>query len=299
MNNIITYNQCPACGSAQIAKVLQAKDYTVSQEVFDIWQCGNCTLRFTQNAPDKNSSGKYYDSPDYISHSNTKQGFINKVYHKVRNITLDDKRRLVQKQSTLKKGTLLDVGAGAGAFLHVMKEKGWAVTGIEPDETARKNAKENYGVELKEESALNNFEAGSFDVISLWHVLEHVHDLHGYINSFMRLLKPKGTLFIAVPNYTSKDAQTYGEHWAAYDVPRHLYHFSPRSMDLLMDKHGFIITAQKPMWFDSFYVSMLSEKYEVGSTNYIKAVWSGLLSNLGAAGNAGKCSSVIYVIRKK
>jgi len=299
MENKITYIQCPACSSMHIAKALQAKDYTVSQEIFEIWECGDCTLRFTQNAPDKISSAKYYDSPEYISHSNTKQGFINKVYHKVRSITLNSKRKLVQKQSGLQKGNLLDVGAGAGAFLNVMKQTGWNVTGIEPDDTARKNAQENYSLQLQEEQALDSFAAESFDVISLWHVLEHVHDLHGYINSFMRLLKPKGTLFIAVPNYTSKDAQTYGEHWAAYDVPRHLYHFSPKSMDLLMDKHGFIITAQKHMWFDSFYVSMLSEKYEVGSTNYIKALWSGISSNLTAAGNAAKCSSVIYVIRKK
>ncbi len=299
MNKIIHYTSCPACGSSTIAKELEAKDYTVSQEIFEIWECEDCKLRFTQNIPDKESIGKYYDSPEYISHSNTKKGFVNNVYHKVRNITLKSKRELVQKQSALKKGVLLDIGAGTGAFLNEMKKAGWDVQGIEPDASARKNAKENYNLDLQTEDAFNTIETESIDVITLWHVLEHVHDLHGYINQFMRLLKPKGTLFIAVPNFTSDDAQNYGAHWAAYDVPRHLYHFSPRSMDLLMDNHGFIITAQKPMWFDSFYVSMLSEKYEVGSTNYIKAMLSGLKSNVKATGNTSRCSSIIYVIRKK
>ena len=299
MNKIIHYTSCPACGGGNISKALEAKDYTVSQEIFEIWECEDCKLRFTQNVPDKESIGKYYDSPEYISHSNTKKGFVNNVYHKVRNITLKSKRELVQKHSALNKGSLLDIGAGAGAFLNEMKKAGWDVQGIEPDVSARKNAKENYNIDLQTEDTFSNMPTESADVITLWHVLEHVHDLHGYINEFMRLLKPKGTLFIAVPNYTSNDAQNYGEHWAAYDVPRHLYHFSPRSMDLLMDKHGFIITAQKPMWFDSFYVSMLSEKYEVGSTNYIKAIISGLRSNAKATGNTSRCSSIIYVIRKK
>jgi SAM-dependent methyltransferase len=298
MSEIISYRQCPVCKSERIEYKLNAKDNTVSKESFEIWECGNCTLRFTQDIPSAASIGKYYQSKDYISHSNTKKGIINTLYHWVRSFTLASKRNLIRKLTTLKTGTLLDVGAGTGAFASTMQKAGWKVTGLEPDDTARQNAKQQFHIELHTPDQLHHQPASHYDAITMWHVLEHVHDLHSYLNTFSRILKQQGTLIIAVPNYTSYDADVYQEHWAAYDVPRHLYHFSPNSMDILVEQHGMQVVAHRPMWFDSFYVSMLSEQYKSGFNNIFTAFWNGWLSNWEAFSNISKCSSVIYVIRK-
>ena len=212
---------------------------------------------------------------------------------------------MISKITGRTEGTLLDVGSGTGAFVNEMKQNRWQVTGLEPDEDARKVAKDNFHCELKSPGELFHLPENSFDAITLWHVLEHVHDLHGYLQQFRRLLKEDGRLVIAVPNYTSFDASFYKEFWAAYDVPRHLYHFSPLSMKLLMDKSGMRIVKYEPMWFDSFYVSFLSSKYKnarlpgQGKTNWLVASWTGFVSNLEALLDKKKCSSVIYVISKK
>jgi 2-polyprenyl-3-methyl-5-hydroxy-6-metoxy-1,4-benzoquinol methylase len=299
MNDVITYQQCPVCKSSKLGFGLSAIDHTVTKELFEIWECMDCTARFTQNVPSASVIGRYYKSQDYISHSDTKKGIINKLYHWVRSYTLLSKKRLVRKLTRLKTGTLLDVGAGTGAFAATMQKGGWRVTGLEPDETARKNAKLQYQLDLSAPAELYLQPAEQFDAITMWHVLEHVHDLHGYLDTFCKILKPQGTLIIAVPNYTSFDADTYAECWAAYDVPRHLYHFSPHSMDILTEQHGMQVVAHKPMWFDSFYVSMLSEQYKNGYNNILAAFWNGWLSNWEAFSDISKCSSVIYVIRKK
>jgi len=299
MPETITYSQCPSCGCASIYPAVSAKDHTVTHEMFEIWHCDDCTMRFTQNVPGPAAIGRYYQSPDYVSHSDTEKGLINRLYHLVRNYTLTGKRKLVQNATGKKSGTLLDVGAGTGAFANTMQLAGWELTGLEPDETARRNANNKYGLQLVSPDSLFGLEPSRFDVITMWHVLEHVHDLHGYLTQFQKILKPGGRLIIAVPNYTSYDAKVYKGYWAAYDVPRHLYHFSPKSMELLGKAKGFALEDTKPMWFDSFYVAMLSEKYKNGSGNLIGAVWNGLLSNLKAIRNKKRCSSVIYIFSKK
>jgi 2-polyprenyl-3-methyl-5-hydroxy-6-metoxy-1,4-benzoquinol methylase len=278
--------------------VLQVKDFTVSKEVFAVWQCNRCTLRFTQDAPAPEEVGKYYLSPHYVSHTDTKQGIINQLYHAIRKFTLKKKRQLVQEVSGLQKGSLLDVGAGTGAFANSMQEAGWKVIGLEPDETARQNAINKYNLNFQLPDALYRLEDQSFDVVTMWHVLEHVHDLHGYLHNCERILKQNGTLIIAVPNYTSLDAKIYGAYWAAYDVPRHLYHFSPKSMKSLLQQHGFVIAQYVPMLFDSFYISILSGQYKTGKSQLPQAFINGLRSNLNAVGNAAKYSSVIYVVKK-
>ncbi len=295
----INYQQCPCCGIATITKALSAKDYTVSSKVFDIWHCSNCTLRFTQHVPSINDIGPYYQSTAYVSHSDTNEGFINRVYHMVRNYTLQGKKRLVQKATGLQTGSLLDVGAGTGYFSQTMKQSGWNITALEPDDTARKVALDKYNLQLQNPLELYDLKPAQFDAITMWHVLEHVHDLQGYMEKFHAVLKPGGRLIIAVPNYTSYDALHYREHWAAYDVPRHLYHFSPQSIDTLASLKGFTVKAYKPMWFDSFYVSMLSEQYKNGKGNLLAAIWNGLVSNIKTLGNAKNCSSVVYVLAKK
>ena len=292
---MIVHKFCPACGDKNISLILSAKDHTVSNEIFEIWECKNCTLRFTQNIPGKEEIGKYYQSENYISHSDTSKGFINNLYHKVRKRTLVQKRNLVQSATLHTTGNILDVGCGTGAFLHTMKNANWNITGLEPDETARKKAWELHGIQPDLAETFYTLPVQSFDAITLWHVLEHVHDLHGYMNQLQKLLRPGGRLFIAVPNYTSYDAQHYKESWAAYDVPRHLYHFSPAAMKKLFTVHGLKVNAMKPMWYDSVYVSMLSEQYNTDKSNPVKALMIGAISNLKTLINIEKCSSVIYV----
>ncbi|MBI2730306.1 MAG: methyltransferase domain-containing protein [Sphingobacteriales bacterium] len=288
---------CPVCGSPNISLTLKAKDYTVTGEIFEIWHCFNCTHRFTQDAPAQEVIGRYYQSADYISHSETKKGLINALYHLVRNITLKGKLKLIKNVTAKTKGDILDIGCGTGSFLSVMQQAGWSVKGLEPDEVARKKGAGLYGLILDPIDQFTELPPQSFDVITMWHVLEHVHELHYYMQHLKSLLKPGGKLLIAVPNYTSKDAAHYKELWAAYDVPRHLYHFSPQSMRYLIEFHGMKIESIKPMWFDGFYVAMLSEKYKTGKTNLFSAFLNGLLSNLTAMTDRGKCSSVIYIIR--
>jgi len=290
---------CICCGNTQQKKVIAAKDYTVSQQTFLIYECTRCGFRYTANAPDSNEIGSYYAAENYISHTNTSRGLINQLYHLVRSFTLKSKRRLVIRAAKQPKGNLLDVGAGTGFFVQEMMQTGWQVTGIEPDETARQKAKERAGIILDSPDLLWKLPSASFDVITLWHVLEHVHDLKGYLQQFHQLLKPTGTLIIAVPNYTSRDAHHYGAYWAAYDVPRHLYHFSPDSMEALLQTHQFQQPRLKPMWFDAFYVSMLSEKYKTTHNRPIVGALQGLLSNSMAIFNRKKTSSLIYISNKK
>ena len=298
MDPVINYTNCPVCGAATIREALTATDYTVSGKAFSIWECSSCTLRFTQAVPDEAHIGPYYKADSYISHTNTSKGLVNRLYHTVRNITLRNKRKLLQSATNRTTGQLLEIGAGTGTFAAFMKRSGWQVIGLEPDPAARQIAKDVNGIALLDTSELFELPAEHFDVITMWHVLEHVHRLHDYMDQLKRLLKPGGVLLIAVPNYTSFDAQLYGRFWAAYDVPRHLYHFSPASMRTLLKQHGLRLETIRPMWFDSFYVSMLSEKYKNGKASLVKGFINGLRSNLKAGkGNNARCSSLIYVIR--
>lgn len=295
---MIFYNHCPVCNSEKIHKQLSATDHTVSGEQFEIWECSNCTLRFTQNAPEKEDIGKYYQSENYVSHTETKRGMVNRLYHLVRKKTLKSKKSIIEKYAELKVGKLLDIGAGTGAFLNAMQTAGWQVRGLEPDVQAREKALELYNIELLPSEELFAQVPVYYDVITMWHVLEHVHDLHDYIIQIHKLLKPGGRAFIAVPNYTSADAKHYQGEWAAYDVPRHLYHFSPKSMFILLGQHKLSVVETLPMYFDSYYVSMLSEKNTRGKNHYVSALLNGSLSNMKAMEKKDSYSSLIYVVKK-
>ena len=296
---MIQYQVCPVCNSDRFDVHLKVKDYTVSQSSFEIIACKSCSVLFTQSVPNEGEIGKYYQSETYISHTDTQKGFINSLYHKVRKRTLSQKKKLIESRSKTQAGNILDIGCGTGAFLNVMKHSGWQVTGLEPDESAAKIAVDKYKIQPLPSQDLFLLPAAKYDAITMWHVLEHVHQLGNYIQQIEKCLKQNGVFFIAVPNYTSYDAGYYKEYWAAYDVPRHLYHFSPKSMEVLLSKYGLVLDAVKPMWFDSVYVSMLSEKYKNGKGNNFKAFFIGLISNLKTVFNNKKCSSLIYIIRKK
>ncbi len=298
MDSLVHYTHCPACGSTAFREVFPVRDFTVSQQQFMIVECEQCTLRFTQDVPTAEAIGPYYQSEDYISHTNTSRGLVNRLYLAVRKRTMLRKRNLVQRETGLRTGRLLDIGSGVGTFANTMQQAGWTVTGLEPEDAARHKAKELYGIALQPIEQFFHLEAGSFDAITLWHVLEHVHALDDYLRQMEKLLKPNGKLLIAVPNFTSRDAAVYKEFWAAYDVPRHLYHFSPAAMRTLVARHQLKCESVRPMWFDSFYISMLSNKYKFGKTKLPLACWNGLRSNLAALGNTDRCSSVIYVIGK-
>ncbi len=266
--------------------------------IFEIWECRECTFRFTQNIPGTDDMGAYYQSDNYISHTDTRKGFINMLYHRVRKRTLLGKLDLIRRYTGIQTGHLLDIGAGTGAFLYTMQQAGWKVSGIEPDAGSRTRALDNYNIALQSPEKLYETTGESVDVITLWHVLEHVHDIHGYMAAIKKTLKPGGTLIIAVPNYTCYDSRIYGKYWAAYDVPRHLWHFSPFSMKKLLNRHGLKTDLIKPMWYDSFYVSMLSEQYKTGRPAFIPGIFNGLLSNIKTIFNSEKCSSLIYIIKK-
>ncbi|MBA2249386.1 MAG: class I SAM-dependent methyltransferase [Chitinophagaceae bacterium] len=296
---ITVYQECPSCHNKNISKRLTAKDHTVSHTFFEIWECSNCSLRFTQSVPGKNEIDSFYQSENYISHTDTNKGLINSLYHRVRKRTLNVKRKLIEYQMGSGDKNILDIGAGTGAFINNMHQAGWNVIGIEPDEDARATAKKLYDLELRSSESLFKLPSGTYDVITMWHVLEHVHDLHEYLDQIKLLLKMGGSIFIAVPNYTCYDEKIYKEFWAAYDVPRHLYHFSPAAMKILLAGHGLEITASEPMWYDSFYVSLLSEKYKTGKNNFISGLWNGFVSDVKAMFNKQKCSSLIYVITAK
>jgi len=304
MKERIHYNRCPVCGSANIQIKLEAKDHTVSGEQFTINECGDCTLCFTQDIPSENQIAPYYQSEDYISHSDTSKGLVNRLYHRVRKHTIQKKRKIIERFTGKSAGNILDVGCGTGAFLFEMKNHGWDVTGLEPDPGARDVALRQYGLQLETPDKLYQIKPGSFQAITLWHVLEHVHELHRYIDQLKSLLTDDGKIFIAVPNYTSKDAAAYGTYWAAWDVPRHLYHFSPRAMERLMNIHHLKISHYLPMWYDSIYISLMSSRYrngdrgKKGRTDWLSAAWNGFRSNLAALGDNKKCSSVIYVVHK-
>lgn len=290
-----TINTCIICGSNEITHFMDCKDFTVSQKSFSIQECTKCKFKFTSPRPSSNEIGAYYKSEDYISHSDIKKGFIHRLYHLIRTYTLIKKLQLIMRFS-VKKGKLFDYGCGTGAFLSFCTKNGWDTFGYEPDDDARKIAIEN-GAEVTND--LNSFTTSlNCDVFTMWHVLEHVHDLDSLFSFINKNLKTNGLFVVAVPNPTSFDAKHYKEFWAAYDVPRHLYHFSPENVKQLVEKNGLKLIKILPMVFDSFYVSMLSEKYKTGKINYFKAFFNGLRSNYKAINNPTEYSSQIYLFKK-
>jgi len=271
---------------------LTVKDHSVSKETFDLYHDESLDMLITFPQPSLENLGKYYESEDYISHTDNKRSLFEKLYHFIKNIALKNKLNLINLLQP-NKGRILDIGAGTGDFLSVAKKDGWQTIGVEPS-TKAKSIAINKGVsfvDLTTELANN-----SFDVISMWHVLEHVPDLDKQIKELKRLLKPKGTLLIAVPNFKSFDAKHYEKFWAAYDVPIHFWHFSKTAIKLLFEKEKMKLEKVLPMKFDSFYVSLLSEKYKSGKMNFIKAFYVGLLSNFKAR-KSFEYSSHIYIIR--
>lgn len=290
--------KCPVCKSENTKIALKGvQDFTVTNEKFDIAHCNVCTHRFTVDIPSEDEIGKYYKSDAYISHSNTQKGLVNRIYHAVRRFSLARKRALILRLSGKEYGNLLDIGCGIGSFLNTMKQANWQVTGLEPDEDARKQAENIYDITPQPSEQLFTLTHHKFDVVTMWHVLEHVHRLHEYVAQIKKLLSTEGILIVAVPNYTSWDASYYKEFWAGYDVPRHLHHFSPEAMQTLMQQHGFQVMMHKSMHFDPFYVSLLSESYIHKKQRLFAGFIQGFRSFWHSFNNDKACSSIIYIMK--
>jgi len=285
--------KCPICESPSQKKFLVCKDYTVSNKVFSIVECNSCGFRFTNPIPEEKEIGHYYKSKDYVSHSGTKKGIINSIYHLVRKHTLAQKKRLADSLSEEKK--LLDIGCGTGDFINYLNKKKWNTLGLEPDDETRGYAVKTKNVNVQSIEFISEIEDNSFPVVSMWHVLEHVYQLDQQIQEISRILKEQGKLIVAVPNSNSYDAKKYKSFWAAYDLPRHLYHFRKEDIKRLFEKHGFELVKILPMKFDSYYISMISEKYKGGKI--LNGFINGIISNKKAKKN--NHSSLTYILRLK
>lgn len=289
---------CPLCGAGAVRPALETRDYSVSQQPFALWDCAACGLRFTQDAPGPAEIGAFYQSEDYISHSDTRKGIINALYHVARGYMLGSKQRLIGRIHPSRR--LLDVGCGTGYFLNHLQQRGYQVTGVEVDEKARAFGQQQFGLEVyTPEEFLGGAFPGPFGVVTMWHVLEHVHDPKAYLARINDLLEPGGALVIAVPNFTSADADFYGAFWAAYDVPRHLWHFRPGTLVALAEEAGFRLAGKKRLPLDPFYVALLSEKYRgSGVFGMVRAGAVAKWSTLQSWFSIDRSSSLVYVFRK-
>lgn len=297
--NTIHIKTCPVCSSDDFTKSLECKDHLLTNELFAIYSCKRCIFSFTQDFPSESEIGKYYEASDYVSHSDTQKGLINKLYHLARSIALRSKTRLVLKYFRDQPGTLLDVGCGTGYFLDSMRKKEWVVTGIEKSESTRNFAKQKFGLNTQDSEYLHTISNKAKNVITLWHVLEHIEKLNETMGTFYRILKDDGILVLALPNKSSVDARYYKDNWAAYDVPRHLWHFSPENLKLLAEKHNFELIAEKTMLFDPVYISMLSEKNRSAFLAGLRGMIKGTFFSFLSLFDTHKCSSIIYVLKKK
>lgn len=285
---------CPICGGKSHKKHVEGKDHNVSGEVFTIVECVGCGFRFTNPRPKEKNIYKYYQSKNYISHSSTKKGLINKIYHLVRSYQFNKKKEVIYKISNIRRGKILDVGCGTGDFLKYMASYGWEVDGVETDKGAKKEAEKKLGNKIEEKLDLVN-EENKYDVISMWHVLEHVYNVEDYLKKINKLLKKGGVLVVGVPNCASYDAKKYKENWVAYDLPIHLSHFRKNNIKELAKKSSFTLKAIKPLFFDAYYISMLSAKKS--GSSIVSGFLHGFISNFKAK-KSGEYSSLMYFLFK-
>ena len=286
---------CPLLDKKTVLKnYIKVLDYSNTQEEFTIVSCETTNFLFTNPRPQEKEISKYYDFGDYISHTNKQSDFISKLYQKVRVHSIKRKHKLISKLISDKK--ILDVGSGTGEFLSYMQGMGFDTYGVEIAKKARELSVKNHGLFIKD--SLSSLKEKNFNIITMWHVLEHVYDIDGYMKTIKSLLNDKGIVIIAVPNHKCFDQKFYGKHWAGWDVPLHLWHFDQKSMLKLSYKYGFEISSIHPLHFDSFYVSLLSSKYKYNSSKLVQSFFIGLYSNLIAKFKTGEYSSLIYVLKK-
>lgn len=287
---------CPICSNNNLYPYLDTRDYFFSNENFKLVKCASCSIVITNPRPDDDKLASYYKSEEYISHSGTKKGLVNKIYHFVRNYTISKKFKLIKKYSEGK--NIIDYGSATGLLLSYFNSKGYNTTGYEIDDEARTYSIKENKIEARHPDEIYNHNTASADAIMMWHVLEHISDPNVLLQTFHKILKDNGSLFIAVPNIDSFDANYYKEFWAALDVPRHLFHYNHKSIKTLLENNHFSLLKIKPMFFDSFYISIMSEKYKGNKLGFISGMFLGMISNIFALFGSKNYSSCLYIAKK-
>lgn len=289
-------NKCPWCDSDKAQINLWLKDEFLTKEDFHICECLNCGLLYTMPRPDKDRIGAYYKSEDYYSHKENTKGFVPKLYERIKKNNLKNKYQLATKGLSV--GKMLEIGCGVGDFLHTAEEHGWECIGVEPSEEAKAIATKRTKASILSSEELESLADEQFDLITMWHVLEHVDDLRWEMDQLQRLIKPHGRIVIAVPNYKSYDGQYYKEHWAAYDVPRHLNHFNRTVLTKMFKTKGLELKKMDKLKWDAYYISYMSEQYRIHSLPLVRGAFRGLISN-SKARKSGEWSSLVYIFEKK
>jgi len=295
MNENLT--ACPLCSKQEKKLYLDGEDYFLTKERFSIVECISCGFRFTNPRPTVASSGNYYQTDKYISHDSGRGGIIPMLYGIARQFTLRSKYGIVRRFS--RGDTILDIGCGTGEFLSYCQQKGLRCEGVEPSAKAREFAEKRFGLDVKADFLIGIEPSERFDCITLWHVLEHIHKLDETLKKITGLLNQEGVVIVALPNCNSHDAAYYGKFWAAYDLPRHIFHFNRNSLTTLAGKYNLSCQKVLPQKLDAYYISLLSEKYKRGSTDYFRAFVRGLKSNYKAKNPQIGHSSEIYILKSK
>jgi len=295
----IRHSACPLCGNKEIKPLLTCRDNLTGGEMFEIYLCTVCRLEFLKEHPDENAIEKYYLSPDYISHNDDKKSFTGKIYYMVRSFMLLRKRSLVRKVTGLKRGRILDIGSGTGHFAGYMKKSGWDCEGVEKSLQAGEYSVTRNNIRVYKPGEIQTLPGYSYDCITMWHVLEHLHNPEETLSQVRRMLKPGAPAVIALPNNISFDSIHYRDHWAARDVPRHIWHFNPVSFIYLAAKNGFDISEMKRLPFDVFYISVLSEKSGGSRFFFLKGILKGFVFFILSLFDITRSSSIVYVIRPK
>lgn len=289
--------KCPWCNSENTTQFIKLKDYFLTQEEFEIIECNECKLLFTYPQPSPSVIGNYYKSENYLSHNEDKKGIIPIIYNKVKKRNIKNKFNIVKKSNTSNGNNILDIGCGIGDFLLYAKENNYKISGIEPNDDAKKIAENKLNIKIYSPEELQNIPDNTFDIITMWHVLEHVADIKTEIHHLQRILKENGKLILALPNYKSYDAEYYKDKWAAYDAPRHLNHFSRISIKNIFSQTELKLIDIKPLKWDSYYISMLSEQYCNHNNSFVKGIITGCKSNIKAK-KTGEYSSLVFILNK-
>lgn len=295
---MIHYSACPQCKNNEISFALRCVDHLVTGEVFEVFRCPACGFLFTQDHPDESESGKYYESEEYISHTNAHQTFFDKLYQLGRKIMLRRKKKDNYRKCILLKGSILDIGSGTGHFLYSMKMAGWKTDGIEINIKARDYSRSLFNLDIHLPGEMESIPDNSYDCITLWHVLEHFHQPVNYFREIKRIIKPGGKVIVALPNSDSYDAGYYGSDWAAYDVPRHLWHFNPQVFSRFANDNGFEISSVSYLPLDVFYISILSEKCRGNRMQFVSGFLRGFYFSLLSLFRKLKSSSIVYILKE-
>jgi 2-polyprenyl-3-methyl-5-hydroxy-6-metoxy-1,4-benzoquinol methylase len=291
---------CPLCKGVELVLCHKSTDSLVSGDLFSVYKCTSCDFHVTSPRPTSGSVGSYYNSASYVSHNDVAKGWIPKIYRVVRDIMIRHKLRIVgrYKEKAPGKNNMLDVGCGTGEFLLKSKKMGYNTTGFEPDINASETAS-NKGLSIiTKEDRLNELSPNYFDVVTLWHVLEHMYHPKDKIEVLEKILSDNGIMIVAIPEYKSFDGGYYKQNWAGWDLPRHVYHYNESTLTRLMDELNFKLIGKHSLMFDSFYISLLSEKNLNTRLGTIRAIIIGFLSNIMAIFSSYPFSSQIYVFKK-